>query len=264
MPETGNQVTIVIVAAILILLFFGIMFLVIISYYNNKKLLVEKEKIILKENFERQMMQSQLEVQEQIFNHVSQEIHDNVGQVLSFAKVQIHVMEQQGDTSVSSLKDVKDSIATAMSDLREIAHSLNSQRIQQYSLEELVRRELTRAARTGVLQTGFIMTGDARELSVNEKLVLFRIVQEGLQNIIKHANATSIDIGLSYQSNLLLLEIRDDGVGFALNHGNGQSIGIGLQNMKQRMSLINGSMELQTVVGKGTFIQLKMPYEKLV
>ncbi|MFX7870642.1 histidine kinase dimerization/phosphoacceptor domain-containing protein, partial [Acinetobacter baumannii] len=83
------------------------------------------------QEFEKQTLQSQLEIQEQTFNIISQEIHDNVGQILSLAKVQMNILEEQLVNPPAILKDTKENISRAMNDLRDIAKGLSTERIEQ-------------------------------------------------------------------------------------------------------------------------------------
>ena len=92
-------------------------------------------------------------MQEQTFNTISSEIHDNVGQILSLAKVQLNIIDQSETLDKSLLADAKDSLSKAMTDLRDIAKSLNSERIQSSSLPEITEHELTRISRARLMLT---------------------------------------------------------------------------------------------------------------
>lgn len=262
MPEANKQIVVVIIAVILILLFFGMMFLVMISYYNNRKLLAAKEKQMLKENFEKQLLQSRLEVQEQIFNDISQEIHDNVGQILTLAKIQVNVMDHNGVFNREILKEVKECIGRALADLRDIAKSLSSQRIQQMRMSDLINAELQRIKKTGLSDTDLVVTGTEKELALQDKLILFRMVQESLQNIIKHAKAREIKVDINYAINQLSVTIRDDGVGFDLQQKIESGNGLGLQNIINRAVLINGKATINSAINEGTCVDIHVPYER--
>ena len=95
MQNAKDQVVFTIIAVIVILLFLGVLFLVMLFYYNNKKGQMSKEKQLMRATFDKQLLESKLEIQEQTFDMISQEIHDNVGQILSLAKVQLGILEQR-------------------------------------------------------------------------------------------------------------------------------------------------------------------------
>src|SRR6478735_5983233 len=112
MQDGKDQVIFTIIAVIIVLLFLGVLFLVMLFYYNNKKGQMSKEKQLMRATFDKQLLESKLEIQEQTFGMISQEIHDNVGQILSLAKVQLGIMEQK--QSVETVGNVKESISLAM------------------------------------------------------------------------------------------------------------------------------------------------------
>jgi len=143
MQDAKGQVVFTIIAVIIVLLFLGILFLVMLFYYNNKKGQMSKEKQLMRATFDKQLLESKLEIQEQTFEMISQEIHDNVGQILSLAKVQLGIMEQK--QSVETVSSVKESISLAMTELRDIAKSLSSSRVQQVSLPESIGQEIRRS-----------------------------------------------------------------------------------------------------------------------
>jgi two-component system, NarL family, sensor kinase len=261
MQDSNNQVIIVIITTILILLFFGVVFLIMISYYNNRKLLAIKEKQMLKDSFEKQLLQSRLEIQDQILNSISQEIHDNVGQNLSLAKVQVNIIEESGIFNKNDLIDIKDSISRAIADLRDITRSLSSQRVQQLRIHELINAELQRITKTGIADTVFDIAGIEKDLGFREKLILFRMIQEGLQNIVKHAQARNIKVSINYTDSHLEIVISDDGKGFDIKQELEAGSGLGLQNIMNRAALIKGKALITSVINKGTCIDINIPYE---
>src|SRR6202035_4238298 len=134
MQDAKSQVIFTIIAVIVILLFLGVLFLVMLFYYNNKKGQMSKEQQLMRAAYDKQLLESKLEIQEQTFDMISQEIHDNVGQILSLAKVQLGIMEQKQSVDGALLGNVTASISLLMTELREIAKSLNSRRVQTLSL----------------------------------------------------------------------------------------------------------------------------------
>src|SRR6185312_17156893 len=97
------------------------------------------------------------------------------------------------------LADAKESVGKAMTDLRDIAKSLNSERIKLSSLHEIVNYELQRISRLGLMTTSLKTNGETRNLHEQKKLIIFRIIQESLQNIIKHSKARNIDVCFNYE-----------------------------------------------------------------
>lgn len=241
------------------LLVVGIGVVSLFLIYRQKQMQTFKEKEMLKVNFERQLLESQLEVQENIFDTISREIHDNVGQVLSLAKVQLNVMEESADTNMSLVREVKDGVGKALTDLRDISKSLSTDRVKFADLPDSIETELKRFERAIGLQTHFALVGAPREIQENKKLIIFRIIQESLQNILKHANATRVEVDMHYYATSLGIKVKDNGVGFAQNGGHGRS-GLGLSNIVKRAGLIGGNASIESEPGGGTTVQLTISY----
>ncbi|HEX3080651.1 MAG TPA: histidine kinase, partial [Puia sp.] len=198
MQDAKSQVIFTIIAVIIILLFLGVLFLVMLFYYNNKKGQMSKEQQLMRAAYDKQLLESKLEIQEQTFDMISQEIHDNVGQILSLAKVQLSIMEQKQSVEGELLTNVKESISLAMTELRDIAKSLNSERLQKLSLQDSITQEIRRINRSGLIKVSSDVEGTEKNIPDQHKLIAFRIVQEGLQNIIKHAGASDVKVSIRY------------------------------------------------------------------
>jgi two-component system NarL family sensor kinase len=228
--------------------------------YRNKRLQAIQEKEKMQAAFNEQLLQAQLEMQEQTFNVIGAEIHDNVGQVLSLAKVQLNIIDQGETLDRSLLADAKESVSKALTDLRDIAKSLNSERIKLSSLQEITAQELQRINRLRLIGTSMKTEGETKNLQEQKKLIIFRIIQESLQNIIKHSKAKNIDIWFHYEKDILKIEVMDNGTGFDKTLLEKKE-GLGLQNIVSRALLIGGEANINSTPGKGTVITIISPYE---
>ena len=260
MQNTKNEVVFAIIAVIIILLFLGVLFLVMLFYYNNKKVQMSKESQLMRATFDKQLLESKLEIQEQTFDMISQEIHDNVGQILSLAKVQLGIMEQKQTVDGELLGNVKESISLAMTELRDIAKSLSSQRVQQVSLQDSIIQEIRRINRSGFIKISSDVQGTEKNIPDQDKLIAFRIVQEGLQNIIKHAEATDVKVSIRYMEDRMYITISDNGIGFNPETELNKREGLGLQNILRRATLVGGKAEITSKPGEGTTLQIQMKY----
>lgn len=242
------------------LLLLLVSFLLFILLWQRKKsnfYIREREK--MKAVFNDQLLQSRLEMQEQTLNVISQEIHDNVGQILSLAKVQLNIMEHSGRFDSALLADVKESVGKVMTDLRDIAKSLNSDRIQLLNLPEMLTHELSRISRSGLMLTRMEVKGTEHAIQNQKKLILFRIIQEALQNILKHAKAGHIGLDFNYHEDYVEIRIADDGQGFQQDVPNRKE-GLGLQNISSRATLIGGKAQIESIINEGTTITITAPY----
>lgn len=247
-------------AVILVLLFLGLLFLVMILYFNNRKGQLLRERQLMKIEFERQLLEARLEMQEHTFNFISEEIHDNVGQVLSLAKVQLNIMDQKPVIDRSMIGEVKISISKALTELRDIARSLSTERIRTFDLVQSVEEEVKRIQRSGLISASLDVQGVTQDLGDHFKIILFRLIQECLQNIVKHAQASELFISIDNSDHRLTILIRDNGVGFDVETQLQQNSGLGLKNMINRAKLIGGQITIRSAPGNGTTTQIQLPY----
>jgi two-component system NarL family sensor kinase len=247
-------------ASLLLILLLGfLLFILLLQRRKSNRYIRERE--VLTREFSEQLLKAQLEIQEQSFNTVSMEIHDNVGQTLSLLHVQLNIIDQQEKLDKALIADAKESVRKAMGDLRDIAKSLNTDRIQLSSLAEMTGHELKRINQTGVMTASFSEVGEAQPIQGEKKLILFRIIQECFQNIIKHSGAAHVAVRFLYEKEYLEISIHDDGKGFdpeLLAAAGGK--GLGLQNIIKRAAVINGEAKIETAVNKGTTILLRAGY----
>ncbi|MEI6882271.1 MAG: ATP-binding protein [Bacteroidota bacterium] len=201
---------------------------------------------------------NQQTIQEQTLNHVSQEIHDNVGQLLSLVKLQLNLAaEKEGDES-QLLADARENIGRAMMDLRDMAKGMSSDRIRLLGLFASVNQEAQRIQRTGVCEVSVICQGQPLAMDSQKETILFRVIQECLQNIIKHAQATQVEIAFAYAVSTVKIEVRDNGKGFLISRGNSLS-GLGMMNMHHRIELMRGKVTVESEPGFGTKIMIELP-----
>jgi len=209
--------------------------------------------------FQHAIFSSKLEIQEQTFQEISQEIHDNIGQILSLAKLHIATMEAGNNPVLAGkIREAKTLITKAISDLRSLSHRLNTGYINEVGFDTAVKRELDTIRRSGVYATELIIDGKPHRFDPQKELILFRIVQELLNNIIKHAGAKTITVTLAFDEASLQVEIRDDGRGFDRNNFDTNAGGLGLKSMHHRAGLIGAEFELTSLIGSGTTATIRL------
>lgn len=262
MPDANQQITSTIIAGTLVLLFFGVLFLAMIIYYNYRRRQTAIEKKEMKAQFDQQLMQARLEVQEQAFTHISEEIHDNVGQLLSLAKMQLSAVDESDLVDHETLLSARENVARAIRELRNLSKSLHTGHIGALGIRQAAEEEGQRINRAGQLLVSVTSEGSERNITDDKQLILFRIIQECLQNCVKHANATSVNIGFTWYPDQLRVRVRDDGKGFDPEVTlRGPANGLGLQNIRNRARLTGGSGIISSAPGEGTTVTVMMPYE---
>jgi len=261
MSKQEYEIVIGIAVATLVFLIIGFFIVILVAYINQRKKKHLEEKQTMQLNFQQEILKSQLEIQEHTFNHISQEIHDNVGQVLSLAKVQINIMNESENLNRQMLDEVKQNVGKALTDLRDIAKSLSSERLRNLGIVEAVKIETERINKTGIIHSTLETAGEEIKMDEQKKQILFRIIQECLQNIIKHAQASELHLQFNFKPERLEVSVNDNGKGFDVSRAISNSAGLGLQNIKSRASLIGGELFIESTLNKGSAITIKIPYE---
>ncbi|WP_432328144.1 sensor histidine kinase [Mucilaginibacter sp. P25] len=247
------------ISLLLILLVGFLLFVLFWQRGRSNRYIRERE--ALQAAFNEQLLRSQLEIQEQSFNTISMEIHDNVGQTLSLLKVQLNIIEQVDQPEKKLIREAKENVSKAMADLRDIAKSMSTERIRSASLAQMTEHELKRISQTGILTVEFTCKGAETNLDVERKLILFRIIQECLQNILKHAEAKLLTLGLYYEEDHLRILIKDDGKGFDQQIVDQQlTTGLGIRHVLKRTAIIGGATKIESKLQQGTQITLSIPY----
>jgi two-component system, NarL family, sensor kinase len=255
--------TIFIITAFLLIVAVGIIVLVLV--YQKKQLQYIGEKKQLKITFEKEILESKLEIQEQTLKNISQEIHDNIGQALSLVKLNINTININEPAQIQNkINDSRQLITKAIQDLRDLSKSLNTDYIVDSGLSKALEYQLDLIRKTGVYEVKFDIEGKQYRLGNQQELILFRIVQEVLNNIMKHAKATLIDVKLLFEPALFTLKIIDNGVGFdtsRIEHNDYTNLGLGVRNMHNRAKMINTHFQITSTPEQGTSIVLTLPVD---
>ena len=238
---------------------FWIFFIILIIKYLNKIYTMRAEREQLEARVAEEVNNARNEIQQTTLNTISQEIHDNVGQLLSLTKMQLNLIEAQEVKDNNLISEAKDNISKAMTDLRDLAKGMSSDRIQLLGLYDSVSQEAVRINKAGRLQVQVSSNGNKKEPDHKKQLVVFRVIQECFQNIIKHAQANHVLVTFTYQLDSFDVVIKDDGIGFDYHPGSHASEGLGLMNIFNRIHLVGGDVTLNSSPGAGTTIHIKVP-----
>ncbi|RDH82978.1 MAG: hypothetical protein DIZ80_11995 [endosymbiont of Galathealinum brachiosum] len=228
---------------------------------NRTRQLQEAESLstkLLQEN--RRLIHTSLEIQEAERKHLSRELHDELGQCLTAIQADAELIRDISDkdkrieTSANAIMDVSSRVYDVV---HSMMHRLRPGILDNLGLVEALKDEIKAwQNRNQKTQYCFTHTGDLSTLNEHFNITLYRIVQEGLTNISKHANADKVDIELHNDANNLLLKITDNGTGFNLQSS---CNGLGLIGMRERVESLNGKLQLRSQPGDGVSINILVP-----
>ncbi len=255
--KEASDIILFIISVSLLLMLFAIIIAIITFRYQKKKMTYDKGIEDLKTKHENNLLKSQLQVQEQTFQNISREIHDNIGQKLTLAKLQLNTIFFNDANTLKSIHNVVQIISESLNDLRDISRSLSSEIIINNGLIKAIENEINQLNKTCQYNIKLTITGDTFFMDAETELVIFRMVQESLNNIMKHAEATHVNIGFFFSENMLSIVIRDNGIGFNINE---RKNGNGLNNIKNRAMSLKGIATFKSEKNKGTKVNIQIPY----
>ncbi|MEZ4691595.1 MAG: triple tyrosine motif-containing protein [Ignavibacteria bacterium] len=229
------------------------------SFYNNKLKKIEKE-----QKAQTEFTKRLLEVQENDRKRISAELHDSIGSdlLISKNKLQMSLKNPEITESVGkNINEVSKIITDTLKDVREISYSLHPYQIERLGLSKAIQSISDRAA--GSTGISFIFNSDKIDklLKSDVEISLYRIVQECINNIIKHSKADSVIVNISRSENELSVLISDNGVGFSLAKvkSNSSGHGFGLKGISERIRLFNGKLEVNSSAENGTEVKITVP-----
>ncbi|HEX5025173.1 MAG TPA: sensor histidine kinase [Agriterribacter sp.] len=232
--------------------------------YQRKQYRQRRELASVKEEYEQELLKSQLEIQESTLKSIAQELHDNIGQVLSVVKLSLAVLPLEKEhQAYAPLQHIKEIFNKAVYDVADLTKSLHTDRIEQIGLVESIRFDLETLRKTGLIEVNMEELGTPYHLGKQTEIFIFRIFQELINNILKHAKATQITASLNYTADdAFVFSVRDNGIGFNMQDKRDDVSplsGVGLKSMLNRAKLIGAKMDFSSEPGKGTLVQMKLP-----
>jgi two-component system, NarL family, sensor kinase len=264
MQASNQEIYIIILIAIVLALMLVGFMVTIFMMYQRKRMRQDQDMIRMKDQYERELLRAQLEIQEQTTKGIAQELHDNVGQVLSVIKLWLGSLPIEKDhPAYSGLHDSTQMLNRVIYDMSDLTKSLHTDRITEIGLMEAIRFDLDTLKKTGLMEFNLAVSGEEFFFDGQKSIFLFRIYQEMTNNILKHSGAKKVDISVLYLANdKFVLKVEDDGIGFDLENkrqGGNSSSGLGLKNIINRGKLIGADVSIQSQPGKGTTIVVEMP-----
>lgn len=262
-PEIFLQALISVFIGILLIAFI----IVIFQLYLKKKQVQSQELKAMKSAYEKELLQTRLEIQEEVFKNISMEIHDNIGQVLLLANVNISIMQSLEMPIAASvlIVETKELLSKSIDDISQLSRSLHSDRITDMGVFAAIAYELNLLKQKGLYEVTINNQVPGKEslLPKETQLILFRMYQEIIKNIIKHANATLIQLCIEQKEKGIELVIKDNGVGFSFPEktaiGMGGFNGVGMRSLHTRIALFKGDINVQSILQEGTSISIFIP-----
>ncbi len=235
---------IVLVSTIIVVLFALLVLLLMFLYTNARRKHLLKEQA-MKSAYESELLRTELEIAEEVTNQLSQELHDDLGQLLSHA---IHLHKNDEHAELGEL------LPRVREQVRNLSHNLHNAKITEVGLDLAIDRLCNKHYATYNPPCTYTPTEARIDLTSQEEIFLFRCVQQALENAYKHAKANAIEVALEVKDDRLIITIKDDGEGFDTNQ---VGEGIGLISIKNRVKMVGGILSLTSQPGAGTTLRIE-------
>ena len=242
-----NKLVVIFTITLLIIVLTMIFVYVIFIRKKTKLLIRQKEKDM---NFEKELATSQVEMKEQTLNYIGQELHDDLGQKLSVVRLrQNQLINKLKNSDKEELSELSELLGECIQDIRNLSKTLITEQIIHFGLVESIEREVLRIKKLRLLKIEFNTKKHDIDVTPKHGLIIFRIIQESINNILKHSKAKNVSIKLEDSQEILQIVISDNGKGF---NTSAISDGSGLKNMELRAKLIHAEFTIQSKLEEGT------------
>lgn len=252
-----NKLVIIFTFTLLIIVLTMIFVYVIFIQKKTRLLIAQKEKDM---RFEKELATSQIEMKEQTLNYIGQELHDDLGQKLSVVRLrQNQLIAKMKNSEKEELVELNELLGECIQDIRDLSKTLITEQVIHFGLIESLEREISKIQKLRLLKIELITQKHDIDIMPKHGLILFRIIQESINNILKHSKAKNVSIKIEDDHEKLDILISDNGKGFNTNL---KKDGSGLKNMELRAKIIHAEFSIQSEPDKGT--QTSITYYKNV
>jgi len=236
----------VIIAALLIGIIIAYFIFTLIRYHR-RYVKLQKEKIF-----------AEITIQENERKRIATDLHDSLGPLLSAVKLNINSIEMEHPEDKDVIAKSGKYLDEIIGSLREISYNLLPNTLERKGLVEAIKEFIAQIGHKSTINIQFFVIKECK-VPQEKEIHIFRMLQEILHNTIKHANAKTLQIGLSEEQGNLLLYTKDDGKGFDVEKEKTNIKGLGLKSLESRVEILNGVCSLESKLNQGTNYFIKIP-----
>jgi len=239
--------------------FFSVFLTLVLFFYFSRKKIVQiaVEKKNQEIHYQKEILQSVIQTQEEERMRIAQDLHDDISSKLNIVSLNTHLLKTP-NLSEAEFAEITDNIVSltkkALENSRRIAHDLLPPVFEKFGLHAAIEELVLEFSTAKNVQINYENELEFSALEVNKQLHIFRILQEVLNNSMRHGKATSISITFVSKNHQNTCLYTDNGVGFNTNSGN-KKRGIGMQNIESRINYLGGKINVQSEINKGVQIE---------
>lgn len=245
----------------LILLLMGMAVILFVIYYQRKQLKSQNTIQEMKNNYQRQMLANSLAVQELVRRKISNDLHDEIGGLLSATKLSISSLSKNADPSIKDkIENAKNLVTEALAQVRSISRDLVPRTLENFGMVSAIEEFVQKMKEATSVKFSFAYPNEDKRHDPNVELTVYRVIQELTNNSLKHANAENIFIEIEPKKDKIIIKFTDDGKGFDLEQilkTKGEGLGIG--NILSRLDVIGGSYTFEANRKRGVSFLISIP-----
>lgn len=262
--QNSQEISIAILSSMGLFICIALVLIIFIIYFQKKKYEHKEALVSVEEKNKRQLMQSKLEVAEQTRLYIAQELHDNIATLSSLLKINLSLIASTADEQKKHdlINQSKELAKTLTMEVKQLSVTLNTDRIIQMGLGQAIGLEVQRMQKLNLFEIVYSIHGEEWLIPADRQIIIFRICQELLHNILKHAQPQKVSIILDFAPSMLTIDIQDNGKGFNMASTRTVPVGTdgsGLINLPNRVKLIGGTLYLDSAPGQGTRSLIQIP-----
>jgi len=239
----------------------GLLISLLLALYFQRRKTFQQSLVTLKKEQDISLLKALMTGEEKERNRLARELHDGLGGILAAAQMQISNVETNGQQEELMKKQkATELVSQAATESRRIAHNLLPETLLRYGLDDALKEYSKSITESKLMQLDYESVGMQLKLDQSAGLSIYRIIQELVNNIIKHSGATEALVQLHREAEKLSITVEDNGKGFSPQQ-NGKT-GIGLSNIRSRVSYLNGSLDIRSEEQKGTSVYIEIQLTK--
>lgn len=269
MPSEQSSIIGVVIVGLFLASSFVLFIVVLMVLYQKRQNSFKREISFMKKDYDLQLNQSQIDTQENVLSEISQKLHHEVKNNMDSITMQLKMILykiQYANASLSTIKEDLEHLAQQSDFIKQqvrlTSHSLMPERIEQIGLIGAIENEVIKFEKSSKIE--IILNIDYNydySLGQKESILVFRLLQESLSNVLNHSNAITVKVLIGVEKGMFFLTIIDDGAGFDINEKRkSKTTGIGISDLKRRAEYINADYTLISKPGEGTTTDLRIPY----
>jgi len=257
-----NEIIITVIAGTILFASLIVFISLFIQQYYRAQKNFRLERLIYKHK----LLQTEVEIREQTLEQISGELHDNLGQIASVLKINLNLLRTDLDENQKQrLDESLDLLKRMIADIKHLSLGLNKDFIVRNGLIDSMKNDISHLQKSNFIAIEIFESGERQNMKPEYELILYRMCQEILNNILKHSNASYAEFYFRFSPDLLHIQIKDDGIGFQTEDYtsvNKPLKGSGINNLRKRTKILGGNIDIRSRPGEGTEIHITIPLNK--